>query len=403
MTLYIYKAINSQAMDMAGTISADSPRHARDLLRHQGLTVAQLGEAARRGVSLLHLVRNRFAFRGNTGTVDVLQELSTLLRAGIPLLAALDTCIKQHRGMLREMLLSLRDHVASGLSLAEAMRRQPHAFDDLAVNLVEVGERSGGLEDVLERLVSYKQRSAQFRGRIANALIYPGIVLSMALLISILLMRYVVPNILEPLVRSGRPLPGITRIVKGCSDLLINQWWVIIFALLAIVVSWVLLLRTNRGQLIWHRLQLKIPGIGNLLRKQLIVRLTMVIATLMRSGVPFLEALGIGRNIIGNRIIRKALDECREAVLAGRDIGPSLEQSGAFPPLVIHIFAVGQQSGQLEDLLDQLAAEYDRQVSASAQRLTSLLEPVMILILAVMVGLIAFATILPILEAGHVL
>jgi type II secretory pathway component PulF len=400
MALFTYKAMTADATEVAGSIAADTPRNARDLLRGRGLTISEIVEVAAARRWLASWRRRRMAAPRMT---EVYREWLTLLRAGIPLLQALDVSTRQSRGTVRATILQVRDDIASGLGLGESMRRQPDVFDDLSVKLIHAGEQAGALEDVLDRLIQYRQRSRSFRGKVSNALIYPGVVFTMAIVVSVLLMRFVVPSILEPLIRSGRPLPGVTRVVKGASDLIVSQGWLLLAGGVLLATITALLARTDRGELIWHKVQLRLPVAGELVRKQLLARLVSILAVLLRSGIPFIQALEIASGLVRNRVIREALGHCRAAVESGQDIAPGLERSGAFPPLVVQLFAVGQQSGRLEEMLDQLAEEYDQQVQAAAQRLTSMLEPVMILFLAVMVGLIAFATILPILEAGHVL
>ncbi|MCZ6837604.1 MAG: type II secretion system F family protein, partial [Planctomycetota bacterium] len=244
MALYAYKAIDANAIEVAGNIAADTARHARDQLRSRGLNVAIIKESRELTRSLASRIRRRAIANR---MFEVFREWLTLLRAGFPLLQVLDTSLKQHRGHLRTSLLLLREHVASGSSLAEAMRRQPHVFNTLTINLIEIGERTGALEDVLDRLIHYHQRSRAFKGKIGNALIYPGIVLFMAGLVSILLMRFVVPNILEPLIRAGRPLPMVTQIVKSISDLLITQWWPIMLTVFLLVSAIGLFLHSDRG------------------------------------------------------------------------------------------------------------------------------------------------------------
>ncbi len=333
------------------------------------------------------------------------------------MVTALDTIIKQQQPQVTTwqqwwtrptdgfygILIALREQVAAGATLSDAMRDVPEVFDDLAVNLVEVGEQSGNLDVVLDRLAEFKERSQQLKGRIGGALIYPCIVLAMAVLITLLLMTFVVPNILEPLTQAGRPLPWITTIVKAVSDGLIQGWWLLLIVLLAIIGSVVAILHTQRGRYTWHRWQLNLPLVGTLIRKQAMVRIAMIISTMMRSGLVFLKAIEVAKRSNRNMVIQKALDDCKNAVHGGSDIAEALDESGVFPPTVVQVFALGQQSGRLEDMLDRLSQGYDKQVTTAAQRLTAVLEPVMILILAVLVGLIAFATVLPILEAGNVL
>jgi type II secretory pathway component PulF len=224
----------------------------------------------------------------------------------------------------------------------------------------------------------------------------------MAVGISVLLMTAVVPNLLDSLQSAGRTLPLPTRVVKSASDLLIHWWWLLLAALATIVGSIRLLLKTQRGRRLWHRLQLRVPILGEVIRKQETVRLCIVLSTLLRSGLVFVRALQIARRTTKNIVLAEALEQCEAAVQTGRDIGESLAATGAFPPVVVRIFSVGQQSGRLEDMLDRLAADYDRQVTIAAQRLTAVLEPMLILGLVVLVGFIGVATILPLLEAADV-
>ena len=333
----------------------------------------------------------------------MLRELATLLAVGIPLLDALDTIAKQQGRRWRQVLQLLRDRVASGSSLAEAMGEQPQVFDDLCINIVAVGADAGTLEMALERLAQFKDRSLQFRNRVTTALLYPLIVLAAGLGVTVFLMTFVVPTLLETLTESGRTLPLSTRIVKAGSDLLIHYWWLILLVLVACLLLTTTLLNTSGGRTAWHRWQLRLPVIGQLARKQAIARVAIVMSTLMRSGITFDRSAEIAARLTRNVILRRALEQCRAAVGAGRDIAGALEDTEAFSPTVVQIFSVGQHSGHLEDMLERLATEYDRDVEMLAQRLTATLEPVLILLLAVVVGTIAFATILPILESGHVL
>jgi general secretion pathway protein F len=430
MASFTYKALapltpgRADSTEVSGTITADTPGQARQLLREQGLAIYELVASHRsRGIRLF---RWSSANRHRAKTVEFIRELSTLLAVGTPMVTALDTIIKQHASeagsqpwrrwfasgvtfgvasgvSFRGVLVDLREQVAAGSTLSDAMRREHEVFDALSVNMVEMGEQSGTLDVVLDRLAEFKERSQQFRGKVGGALIYPCIVLVMAVLITLLLMTFVVPNILKPLTQAGRPLPFVTMVVKTLSDGLIGWWWLLLTGTLVFFIGVAAVLRTRRGRLTWHRWQLSMPLVGSLVRKQAVVRMALIISTMMRSGLVFLKALEVARRSTNNLVIQQALDDCKGAVHGGRDIAEALDDSGVFPPTVVQVFALGQQSGRLEDMLDRLAAGYDKQVTAATQRLTAVLEPVMILLLALLVGLIAFATVLPILEAGHVL
>ena len=401
MAVFAYKAIGPDTAAVSGMIVADTPRDARDSLRARGLTVHEVSAAAERG----RLTARRLRFRTtatSAKTVAFLRELSTLLGVGIPLVEAIDTIKRQHRDRrFGGALLSLRERVSAGVSLADAMRQQPELFDDLCVSITEVGESTGTLDAALDRVAEFKERSLALRSKLGTVLLYPSIVLVMAVGVSVLLMTVVVPNLLGTLVESGRELPWPTRVVKFVSDVMVARWWVIPIAAAALVVGVRAALDVPRVRFAWHRAQLRLPMAGELLRKQAIVRLSVIQSTLLRSGVVFVRALEIARRATPNLVLNDALRRCEEAVVAGRDIGAALEETGAFPPVVVQIVSVGQQSGRLEEMLDRLAADYDRQVATAAARLTALLEPALILVLVVIVGFIVLATILPMLEAAN--
>jgi len=398
MAVFAYRAIDSARTPMNGTIVADSPHAAREQLRGRGAVAIESVTA--------HQPRNALSWRSRrhpkTKIVSLIRELSTLLGVGIPILDALDTLARQERGRFKSVVLLLRDRVAAGISLAEAMREQPGVFDDLCVTITEVGENSGTLDEVLQRLAEFKEKSANFQNKVVNTLLYPAIVLVMALGVGVFLMTMVVPNLLASLVAEGRSLPWATRVVKGGSDLLLGYWWAF---LLGAIATWLLMrigLRTQRGRRAWHRVQLRLPVIGPMLHKQAIVRIAIVISTLLKSGVVFARALSVTQRTTPNLVLRDALWRCEEAINAGADLGPALERTRAFPPVVVQVFAVGQQSGRLEEMLERLAGDYDQQVTIASQRLATLLEPLLILGLVVLVGFIAFATVLPMLEAADV-
>ncbi|HEY7115767.1 MAG TPA: type II secretion system F family protein [Tepidisphaeraceae bacterium] len=405
MPVYAYKAMRHERgpadgarAEHSGTIAADTPRQARDLLRERGLVVRDLAAQGKaRGRAGARRVSRSIRAR----VTAFVRELSTLLAVGVPMLEALETLARQHAGRFRTILLLLRDQVAAGASLAAAMREHPGVFDELAINITDVGEDAGTLDASLQRLAEFRERGEQFRGRLMTALIYPAIVLTVAVAASLFLMAFVVPRILEPLIEQGQALPLPTRIVKGASDFLIAWWWLIAACGFALFIAVATIVRAPRGRLAWHRFLLRIPVLGDLARKQAIVRICVVIGTLLKSGVVFVRAVQIAQRTTGNLVLRQALVECERAITAGGDIAQAIERTGAFPPMVVQVFAVGQQSGRLEEMLERLAETYDQQVSTAAARLTAILEPALIVLLALVVLFIVLATVLPILEAGN--
>lgn len=402
MAVFAYKAADSAQVEESGTITADSPRHARDLLRQRGLTVRRVEplsepEARRSPATLL---------RRGPARVEVTQfirELATLLSVGLPLSEALETLSRQHEGRMKESILLLRERVLGGESLASAMKRQGRVFDELCLSITEVGEDAGTLDTSLERLAEFRERSDQLRGRIGTMLIYPAVVILVAASATIFLMTFVVPRIIQPLIEQGQPLPLPTKIVKGVSDFLLAWGWAIALAAIGAIAGFSAALRTPGGRRAFDGFILRMPLLGVLIRKQAMVRICVVLETLLRSGVVFLRALEIARRGVSNTLLRQALERCERAVGAGGDIGAAIEQTRAFEPMVVQVFALGQQSGKLEEMLGRLATTYDQQVQQSTQRLASLLEPAIIMVLAVVVLVIVLATVLPILEAGNVL
>ena len=407
MAVYAYKAV---ALDIEasadgagslirGTIAADSPPAARELLRARGLRVKDLKQvrSTDKKQKRLGLIKRSY----DNQVVAFGRELATLLSAGIPLMQSIEAIAQQHKGQFASSLLVLRDRVAAGISLAQAMREQSEIFDELSISMVDVGERSGTLDKVLEQMAGFKYRAQQFKGKIGTALIYPAIVITVGIAVMLFLMTFVVPNLLEALIESGKTLPFTTRVVQMISNALIDYWWVILLAVVAIVVSIVFAMRVPKVCWYWHRIQLSLPVIGDLIRKQALVRIAVTMATLTRSGVEFIAAIKIARRSTSNLILQDALQRCETAIGAGRDIAPALEATGAFPVTVVQIFAVGQASGQLDHMLERLAEDYDLQVQIATQRLISLFEPMLILMLAGFVGFIVLAIILPYLEVGH--
>src|SRR5688572_7133927 len=265
MAVFTYIATDDAAAEKAGTIAADTPRQARDLLRERGLVIRDIrayeAPRSKRGVAW-----GRFGYRHQT--TQFVRELATLLSAGVPLIESLETIGRQHKGRFKAALLLLRDRVSGGASLAQAMAEQPGAFDELAVNITEVGEDSGTLDSSLERLADFRERSQQLKGKVATALIYPVIVAVVALAAGLFLMTFIVPKILAPLIEQGVALPLPTRIVKGASDWLIQWGWVIGIIVAALIVIGSIFLGTSRGRLAWHKTLLRLPLVGELFRKQ---------------------------------------------------------------------------------------------------------------------------------------
>jgi len=330
-------------------------------------------------------------------------ELATLLAVGVPLLEALDTLTRQYRGRVRTTLLSIKDHVSSGKSLAEATGKHPEFFDDLCVNLVEVGENTGKLDHSLGCISSFKRRAAEFQDRVISSLLYPAIVLAMCVAVSLFLMTVVVPLLLTNLVEAGKALPWPTQVLKVGSDFLLRYGFWLAIGLVAACTGVAAFARSLAGRRLFDRLLLALPVVGEMARKQEISRVSQVISTLLASGLDFLKAIEIATRTSKNTLLVDALKSLGDEVRSGKELGTVVAGLEFFPPVVAHVFTIGKKSGRLDSMLQRLAEDYDAEVKSLSQKLSTVIEPVLIVMLAGVVGFILFATLLPILEAGNVL
>lgn len=396
MPMFEYIAEQSDGVTQRGTMTAETGRHVRDLLRSRGLHVRQITghevTARRDHSAVVPLPFFRLPWLQRRTTVaQAIRELSTLLSAGISLVDAVDTLLKQHRGRMNLSLQKLREQLVQGRSMTDAMQQQPDIFDPLCLSMVHVGENSGNLEHVLSILADFSERSLRLQNRLLNAMLYPMIVMVASLGVTVFLMTAVVPQLLDSLVQTGKTLPWPTMVLKTTSDVMLQYGW--IFALIGsgIVIGLLLAVRTVRGRWARDRFLLRLPVFGTLALRQAISRISFVISTLLKSGVVLVRAMEIAAGTCHNVVIQQALNDVRNSISTGRDAGQALESTSVFPPLVVQIFAVGQQSGELDRMLERLAEDYDRQVETVANRLTTLLEPVIILMLTTAVGFIMLA------------
>lgn len=399
MAVFQYQALDQRRAAVRGTIIADSPRRARELLRSRGLQAQSIVEFQEPSSTS---PRRYFSRYGHAWAMTI-HELAMLLRAGTPLLTALDTVSAQQRGGYRDALIQVRDRVAAGVSFSDALAMRPDVFDELSVQLVRVGEDAGTLDEVLRQLAEFKQRMVQLKDQILTALLYPSFVLCFSLVATLFLMTYVLPPLLDSLEESLEELPWPTRIVKAVSDLSLQFRGPLLGGAALTAVAAAALMRTRRGRRAVDRWLLRIPLLGQMLVKQAVSRIAMVVATLIAGGIPLTRALQLAARSTKNLLLRDAIESAAEAIAAGQDVGTTLKSVGVLPPVVVQIFSVGQEAGELEGMLNQLAEDYNRQVAALSARLAAVLEPTLIIFLAMLIGFVLLATILPILEAGNVL
>jgi type IV pilus assembly protein PilC len=329
------------------------------------------------------------------------RQLATLIDSGLPLLRGLTVLGKQERDtVLRKTIDKLAEGVQSGGTFSDSLAQHPKIFNELYVNMVRAGELGGVLEVVLTRLAEFQEKAAKIKNKVIAAMVYPAIVLVMALGIMAFLLIYIVPKFEQIFhdMLGDKPLPGITRFVISVSRFFQDHWLVLIGAIIAMFVGYGFLNRTTGGRSFFDRVKLRVPLFGDVIRKTAISRFSRTLGTLVTSGVPILQALNITRATAGNTVISGAIGQVHDSVKEGESIVQPLEASGAFPPMVISMIDVGEETGQLPEMLLKIADVYDDEVDNSVAALTAMLEPVMIVFLAVVVGTIVIALFMPLIS-----
>jgi general secretion pathway protein F len=336
----------------------------------------------------------------NIGEVSAFtRQLAVLLHSGIPLAQGLNACIEQAESPgMQKVLRHLREQITQGTDLGNALETCPGYFNSLYINMVRAGQASGQLDDVLSRLAEYLSNQNRLRNKLINAMMYPAIMLTVSTLVVILLMTFVVPQITTMLIEQEVPLPLPTKILITVSDFMKTYWEVMIKGPLIGFFFLQGALQQDAFRLRWDKAKLKVPVFGDVLRKAAVSRFAITFSTLLRSGMPALEALRIVKKIVGNRALQEVIQGVHDSIVEGTDISTPIKKSGVFPPVVGYMIAVGEQTGELESLLERVATAYDEEVEISLQRMTGLIEPIMIVFMAVVVGGIVAAVIIPLLQ-----
>jgi type IV pilus assembly protein PilC len=327
------------------------------------------------------------------------RQFATMINAGLPLVQSLDILARQTENpSLAEVTRQVVFDVESGHTLADAFSKHPRAFTELYVNMVAAGEAGGILDTILMRLATFLEKSDALIRKVKGAMVYPGVIMSVAAIAVAVLLIFVIPTFQKMFASVGMELPLPTRIVIGMSDLLINYWWVLVGLLGLAVYGIRNYYQTNDGRKKIDQMLLNSPVLGDLLRKSAVSRFTRTLGTLISSGVSILDGLEITAKTAGNRVIHDAVMESRNSIAGGETIAGPLEKSKVFPPMVISMIAVGEQTGGLDEMLSKIADFYDEEVDVAVSALLSLMEPMMIVILGVLVGGMVVAMYLPIFD-----
>ncbi|MFM8412677.1 MAG: type II secretion system inner membrane protein GspF [Alphaproteobacteria bacterium] len=396
MAQFQYRAADGDGKVVEGTIDAADVNAAATRLQERGLIPIKVGQAAakRTGLASISLPNLSLKRRGPKSR-DLLvftHEMSTLLAAGLPLDRSLSILADlSENPEMKRVVSEILQSVQRGKSLAESLGEHPKVFAPLYVNMVRAGEVGGVLDQVLARLREYLESADELRGEVRSALVYPVILSIVALGSVTILLTYVLPKFATIFSQAGKALPLSTRFLLGLSDGMRNYWWVMLIAIAALAVAFTHWTRTPAGRLRWDGLKLRMLLIGDLLRKLSVARFARTLGTLLRSGVPMLQALDIVRDVSGNVVLSKAIDQVKVGVRGGSGVSAPLGQTGVFPPLALQMISVGEETGRLDEMLVQVADYFDKEVRAQVKRLTSLLEPMLLLVCGVVVAFVVLS------------
>lgn len=398
MPVYEYQGFNAKGKKVKGIIDAPTLRGARAKLRAMEIFPTELREGVPKRVTEEPL-RGIFQRISPQEVALLTRQLATLLESGTPLVPSLDAVLEQTENhALKRIIAQVREEIKEGRSLAEALKRHRKVFPPLYVNMIRAGEEGGALERVLARLADLTESQISLRNRIKAALAYPIFMTVIGAGVLIFLLTFVIPTVTQVFTEMGRALPLPTRVLLSACGMMRRYWWEGILALL--LLGWIArrYLRTPRGGLWWDRVKLKLPLVGGIVLRGAIARFARTLGTLLQGGLPILEALDITKAVVNNRLMAQAIEDTKEEVREGGSLAQPLKRSGLFPPIVTHMIATGEASGELEGMLLKIAQAYETEVETKVSGLTAILEPVIILIMGLVVGFIVISILLPIFE-----
>jgi type IV pilus assembly protein PilC len=385
-----------------GELAADSREDVISALRKQGIIPTIVAEKKASAIKF-----GGFSRSPKIKDRDIIvftRQFASMYNAGIPIVQSLDIMSKQTENKaLRLIVGQVKGDVESGITLADAMKKYPKAFDDLYVNLVAAGETGGVLDSVLQRLAIYIEKAMKLKKKVKGAMIYPSVVMFIAVLVVAIIMIFVIPVFAKVFGDMGVALPLPTQLVIGLSNFLSGIGGLILFFIIVgAFIAFRQYRKTSVGHMVTDRLFLKIPIIGNLIRKVAVARFARTLGTLITSGVPILDGLEICAKSAGNKVVEKVVFEVKKDVASGKTVSEPLGKSDVFPPMVVQMISVGESTGSLDQMLAKVADFYDDEVDDAVQNLTVLLEPALMVFLGTVIGFIVVALYLPIFKLGSV-
>lgn len=407
MSTFAYKVRNMRGNVLTGIMDGKDRKTVIDKLRAQKLVILSVDEKkASAFAGMFNLMRGGGKRKRKVGIKHIVtfsRQLSTLVNAGVPIVQGLVILNEQiENKAMGQVVCDVRTDVESGLSIAEALSRHPQAFTELYVSMVRSGEAGGVLDIILDRLSGYLETSQKLKGKVKGAMVYPAVVSFVAIGVTIFLLTVVIPAFKTAFASFGAQLPLPTQILISLSEFARAYFLVGVVGLTVVGILFTRFLKTEVGRKRFDIILLKLPMFGSLFRKVAVAKFTRTLGTLVKSGVPILEALDTTAKTAGNKIIEEAIMQARTSIKEGERISGPLKSSGVFPPMVIQMITVGEETGALDTMLTKIADFYDQEVDVAIGGLTSMIEPVIIVVMGVVIGAIVIAMFMPMFELGNV-
>jgi len=393
LPVFTYKGRTLGGTQVAGELKAKSRADLERVLRSRKVLVSQVSTkpsqiSIRIGTGIKKVHISRFT-----------RQFATMIGAGLPMVQCLEILSQQMESAeLRRVIGEVKESVQAGTTLSEALSRHKKVFDNLFVNMVDAGEIGGALDVILARLATYREKADALARKVKGAMIYPAVVMTVAIGVTFIMLTYIVPVFAKMFSGLGAELPGPTRFVLSLSAFLRGNILIGLVLLILLIVAYKVYSKTDQGRLNIDKVKLRIPLIGDLIRKSSIAKFSRTLSTLMSSGVPILDALNITARASGNRVVHDAIKKSVLSIAEGETITQPLKQCGVFPPMVTQMISVGEKTGGLDDMLSKIADFYDEEVDAAVAALTSVIEPVIIVLMGVVIGGILIAMYLPMFE-----
>ncbi len=396
MPVYKYKAMDRKGQKKEGKYTAATEAHVVSMLRDNFLIPIKIEEQVQSKEIEL------FSFMQKVKTKDIAifcRQFYTMINAGVSIINCLEILSKQTENKkLRKIIIDIYDNVQKGITLSEAMDKHKNIFPELLINMVQAGEASGNLDTIMERMAVHFEKENKINNKVKNAMIYPIILSVIATVVIIVMLTVVMPNFIGMFEGSGVELPAPTRILLAISDGIKKFWYIIVGIIGLVVFLFRRFIKTDEGRLSIDRLKFRLPIIKGSTKMIVTSRFTRTLSTLLSSGVSLIEALEIVSDVVENRVVSDGLNDAKEDVRKGIDLSTPIKNIGVFPPMVESMIKIGEESGSLDEILDRTADFYDEEVEAAMQKMTTALEPIMIVVMAIVMGAILIAMVMPMFE-----